>query len=312
MRALIKILYLLFILISSVGCISYLEITKNLPPEIKLDKKPLDIAFVNLYDYEMLDFNSDNKIEVYYSGTKKLLESLNTTFKNNDRFNFVITDTLVKGRCWDILQGRLSSDSVVYYCREGNAEYLLVLDAFRLYFDKEMEVKKEDDGTKSRTAHYSLVLKVGLSLYDSTGFLIDQSTISNSKFYQSRSVASGLLAIGPSMGGTGTETNALASELGGDYIKKFYPTSVIEMKQIYVGKKFAEITPLMKNGKWEEAKEKLLLCIDSDNYKLRRRASHNLCVAYEALGRMDLAEKWRNESRSPKLKDSNYKPDKAE
>lgn len=308
MKTTVKLLPVFLSTVLFTGCMSYLSIDKQLPPEIQLNQDVYSISLVNLYDYEMVDFHNPNKISVFQSGVNGFLDQLEKSFEYDARFDLRNTNELVKGRWQDHLPERpLSKDSIKLFCKEYNTELLLALEAYNIYFDKDVEVEENEDGSKTRTAYYDLVVYTGLSLYDSTGAIIDRSNLRRSDFYKSREVLSGLLAIGPALGRAGSEINTLSLDLGKEYIKKFNPSFITEQKKYYTGQDMEEVTPLMISGNYEGAAEKLLPMVNGSKYSVRRKAAYNLSVAYELMGDNDSSKKWLKVSKMPQLKNPDYK-----
>lgn len=274
------------------GCISYLQIQKTQPPEIILNEDEQTIQFVNFYDYTTLNFDNEERTKVYISGVNRLIDGLERSFAENPEFSINILDSLVKGRAATTLNYTLNPDSVKYYCLMSNADMLLALEAFEIYYDKDISVSEDENGNKSKTANYYLIVKPGLTLYDKTGNIINSSLFYAEEFIDSRAVILLDIAIRPSYAKRQEEIDRMAFDLGFQYINKFYPTDYLETRSYFTNKNFAPIVPYIQDGNWNKAIEMLLPLAGSGNKKEAKRAAKNLGVVYEALGDMDSAEKW--------------------
>ncbi len=290
-----NILYFLIILLN-IQCTAYMPISKELPPEIEVDEKENTIQLINFYDFNKLDFNNEKKIKVFITGANKMIEGLEKSFAADSHFNLYVSDSLKNGNMKCQSQALLNKDSIELFCLEKHISLLLTLDEFDISLHKEMEVEENEDGSKSRTAHYELNVVAAISLYNSSGEIINRSRLREAEHYKSRSVISGLLAVGPSLARAGDEVNSLAKSMGEGYINKFYPTTISEQRYYYTGKKFSEVTPYIKNFDWQKAIEFLLPLAKSNDTKLARKAAHNLSVVYEALGNYNEAEFWLQKS----------------
>lgn len=289
----------MFLILLHAGCVSYIGITKTLPPEIELDEGQTNMQFKNLYDPAKLDFSNENVTVLFMSGVEMFVEGLSGSFNADPRLNLYVDSVVCEGKSSSFFPSPLGKDSISMFCSDNHVPLLLVLEAFDIYFDKQMEVVKNEDGSKSRTAHYFLVVKAGVSLYDSSGALMDRSMIRQVDHYNSRPVLSGLLAIGPSLAKADEEVNAMARDLGKAYYNKFYPSDIIERREYYTGKKFEEVTPYITAGNWRKAIELLIPLASSEDKKTSVRAAHNLSVVYEASGNEKEAAYWHEKSINP-------------
>lgn len=269
------------------ACVTYVPVTKPLPAEIRLPDNRGEILLVNRFDTSALDFNSDNKAEVFREGLEKYIQGLADGFLSNDHFNLHPGDSLLR-----LPMVEIPPDIVRNLCDQKEKEYLMSLDDFSLYFDQEMEVIKNDDGSKSRTAHYILVAMVRTTFYDSEGSVLHRAQDQQRVLYDSRAVLSGLLAVGPSMGKAGKVVNELAYQLGSSHINKFLPGSTIEIREFFVSKGFGSAHSAYEAGNWKKAEEELLKLSESADTKVSGRAAYNLAVLYENLGAWEKTTHW--------------------
>jgi hypothetical protein len=284
------------LLIILTSCSTYVYFDRALPPEIVPAEKKNTIAFVNLFDYTKLTYTNENKIEVNIAGINKVIEGLGQAFSEDPDFSFQIFDTLVEGHASAGFVSDISLDSIRIICREANANLVLALEAFSTYFDQAIEVEEYDDGSKSRTAYFTLVVKAGFTLYNNAGSRVDRSMITESEMYLSRPALTGIYAIPPSLVKASGEINKLAMAAGKDYVNRFYPSSETVTRKLKTGKEFTEAVTLCKYGNWPEAIKALMPLTESTNPKISGKAAYNLSVVYEAEGNTSMSEYWLNRS----------------
>ena len=291
--------YLLLLLpalvVLCISCYTYVSYPLTTPPEIETGGQHRRIAFVNRYDFLSLNINNDNEREVYVSGARAAIKSLENSFISDHNFDFIIIDTMRAGEAPVNLPDVLDAGIIRNDCENAGADMLLALESFKPEFFIE-SVTEEDENGRSTTNYVDLIVEAGLSLYDRSGDVIDRTVISESKHYQARPALTRFVEIGPSMGKAGEDVNELANRIGPKYIRSFYPGSSMVMKKIYIGKVFSEVTPLFERTDYKGAAELLLPMANSADKKLAGKAAHNLAIAYEAMGDYDVYEYWMRKS----------------
>ncbi len=293
MKTIIKTSVLLILISFSVSsCFTYVLIEKSVPPEIILSKAKNSIAFINKYDYTLPDASREKEQSVIRTGVTQVIEGLKTSLTYNEQIDLYIIDTLVTGKALKNFSDTITADSVRDICRNNNSSLLLVLETFDPRFDWDTEVEEFDDGSKSRTNNFYLIITAGLSLYSSVGELIDRSMISRSELYKSRTALTGIIAFTPSLAKAEDDVRILARMVGEDYTKKFYPATESVNRKILLGKDFLEVASYCHEGNWGKALELLKPLADSPDPGIARKAAHNLSVVYEAIGDDKASEYW--------------------
>lgn len=280
------------------SCISYVSFIKSYPPEISLNANEKKLALVNFYDYTKLDYSNDRKKEVFISGLNQLTGGLAGSFRNDPTYELIKGDSLIPGRLNIYLPSPLSADSAIFFCNKYKVPLLLALEAFDVYFDKEIEVEEDEEGNKSRTAYYTLNVRAGFTLYDSTGRVIDRSYVERSQPHGGgRPVVLRIVSVAPSFGKAGDAINFLAGKAGRSYVDKFYPGEMPVSRSVHNNKPFKEITPLLKANEWDKAIIKLKELAKSKDAKTAQYAAENLAVAYEALGNEEAVNYWQERAK---------------
>ena len=294
MKKLIKNIFVcITILFLNTGCYTYIQMPKIVPPEIMLEENEKTVQLVDFFDVSKLgDLYNEKHFSVYETGIENLKNGFEESFEKNEDYNLFVYDSVQKGHAHNRLPKTLSEDSIKLFCVINNTAILLALESFNIFFDKEIE--ESDDG---KVANYSLVVEAGLSLYDSSGHVINRSEIYLDKFIDSRNVIVLNMAFRPSYKKNQETIDKLSFKIGNNYINKFYPSEVIELKLIYLNKEFDEVIPYIKQYNWEKTIELLKPITESDNKKIAGKAAHNLSVAYEGAGDIENSTYWDEISR---------------
>src|SRR4030043_130850 len=155
---------LIIVILLLTSCFTSVSFNKPAPPEIMLDKPKNNIAFINAFDYTIPDEASKSENNIYRTGITEVIDGLKTSFAYNEQIDFHVIDTLTGQKAPARLSDTLSADSVKNICKTNNSSMLLVLEAFDMNIDFETLVEEYEDGSKSRTNNYYLVISAGLSL----------------------------------------------------------------------------------------------------------------------------------------------------
>ncbi|MFC2126440.1 DUF6340 family protein, partial [Bacteroidota bacterium] len=186
----------------------------------------------------------------------------------------------------------LSRNIIDMLYREYDPDYILTLDNYQLSFDQDVVVEEFDDGSKSKTAHYDLVLNTYSTIYNIHGQVVKKILDELRILHDSRPVLSGLFAVGPSMGKADENVVLISDELGRKFIHKFYPINISEMRPFYHTKEFAVAYQAYRFEDWAKVEKELLELANSPDRKISGRAAYNLSVLYENLNKRSEMENW--------------------
>jgi len=287
-------LQVLFITIGTFisSCTSYVSITTSVPSNIIVTGDNVKFLFVNRFVPEDLDYNNENKVDVYKLGLDKYIEGLKDGFDHDEKFHLILADTTLPSHSAHEPAYNLSTSLILYLCREYDPEYILSLDNYDLFFEKEVEVEEYDDGSKSKTAYYELVLNTYLTIYSTNGMALDKLKEELRILHDERSVVSGLLAVGPSMGKADDNVIKISEDLGKKFIENFYPSKVTELRPFYSAKEFKTAYKAFQRGDWLIVESELLQLVEYPDRKAQGKAAYNLSVLYEHLDRQSEREYW--------------------
>lgn len=264
------------------SCSTFLFFERTVPPEITLEPHNYKIVFLNLFDYTSASFVKEKQEKVYHSAVSSLTGGLNQAFIRDSSMSFSVADTLRKG----IVPGRLTvllPDAIVRsICSQNQSNLLLTLDSLNLNITWDFDVYTNDDGSKTKTKTFYLNSGFYLSLFDSTGKLIDRSALTRSMVYREREALSILITFKPSLANAGKESALLAADAAEDYVSKFYPGTVREFRKLYAGKLFKESNALIMKRDYAGAAILLNKLAESQDANTSRKARFNLSVLNEA------------------------------
>lgn len=264
------------------SCSTLLLIEKPLPPEIQLEPATHTLAFVNLFNYTLPSIVKEKNEETYRTAAINFMRTLNDSFSSDSAFHFIMADTMRK----DIEPGNLTlllpQDSVISLCRLYNADLLLTLDSLNLSITWDFEIIREDDGSKSRIKTFYLNSYFYLSLFNSSGNLIERSEVSKASIYKERLAISILITFKPSLANASNDAGFLATKAAEDYVNKFYPSTIKESRMLYTGKIFAESNSLIFRKDWNGAENLLIKIAENPDKNISRKAKYNLSVVSEA------------------------------
>jgi hypothetical protein len=294
-----KIAGSVFIILMAItsSCYTYVLFEKPTPPEIIPEKQVNKIAFINAYDYTIPDTASRSENNIYQAGVSGVINGLKKSFASDDNIQFIITDTLKKGKSPAALPDSLNPDSVRNVCRITNSDMLLVLEAFNMNMDWEQEVEEDEDGSRSRTNNYYLNMSAGLSLYSESGDVIDRSMDQCRSLHESRAALIGIAVFVPSIYKAEKQVEPLAEFVAENYVNKFYPGTTSVSRKIYYAKNMMEADKYLMGHDWSSAIELLKPFAESPDPKIARKAANNFSIAYEAMGNDRAAEFWLNKSK---------------
>jgi hypothetical protein len=278
------------------SCVTTTSYFRTLPPELVLPDDYQSASVISAFDTTRLDFNQEKKVTVFSNGAATVVKTLSEYLENEKQIVTTLSDSLITGNA-DVYHENDSIDSERRrrLCKRMDTDFLIVMESYSLDFYQDVDVVKNDDGSKTRTAYYDLVAGASIHLYDNQGELFD-TWFHEARYidYDVRQVLSGLLAIGPLMGNAGKEVNELSGDIGRNWVARLSPSEIEVVKSIYNHKFLRSSNNAMLRGDWQNAISILTPLASSDDPKTSGRASHNLSVAYEALNDLESARKWRN------------------
>ncbi|WP_299708182.1 DUF6340 family protein [uncultured Pontibacter sp.] len=280
------------------GCVTLVTMETVRPPVVQVAHDQWKVLVVNRYDAAQHASNKNERVlEVLRDGAYQAAGGVMGAIYNDSTFVLVNPDLAVSLPSSSATT-QLSPTEIKDLYAGYSPHLILTLDKFDTRLGKEVETYEDEDGFRSKTANYDLIVTSSWSLYDSTGTVLDRTTIQQQDYYDSRAVISGLLAIGPAMGKAGPEINRLAVETGYSYWDRFYPQPMLLVRQVHQRKGLNGAVFMLYTLQFQQAIDALLPLAQDAAYKHQGKAAHNLAVAYEATGNYEQAIHWARQAES--------------
>jgi hypothetical protein len=280
MKALIRFFLIASLIPVLTTCSKIVYITKGSDPEIILQNGHQEIVFINFFDYTNPVNVKKKDMGSFQAGVAGFMEGLYTSSYDSS-FSFLIGDTLKKASVTGLLTTLLPEDTINAICNRYTTDYLLALDSISISFDWEITGNKNFDGI-NKTKDIYLNTRYFLSLYSSTGDLINRSEVDKSTLYRSRPTLYGFITVEPSIAKAWLAAGRLSYQAAKDYVEKFYPHKEQITEQLYTGKPFKESNDYIFAKNWNQAIGLLEQLSKSQDQSIAEKARHNLEIVREA------------------------------
>lgn len=266
-------------------------VTAQEPAEIFVMPAARQLAVINRFDAAQLTYTKEQKVEVFRAGAAEAVRAAVRQLQADSTFRLAPHDTLVHAAAG--VAAPLPTATVQQLCRHWRARGLLALESFDASMRQDEVVKQEDsDGSTSKTAAYSLVVRTRWTLYDAQGKVLNQSTAEVARPYQQRAVLSGLLAAGPALAQAGAKVQELAGLAGTEYGQRYLPKQLTLERNYYTSRELETAAASLHRRDWVAAATPLKTLAASADAKLAAKAAYNLSVVYEAINDLDEALRW--------------------
>jgi hypothetical protein len=307
MKKLFGIISKLFLLAVIPACTAPVFFEKTLPPEISVSIEKATASLVNTFNFALQENEKEKYREAYDFAATELLHDLFETFQNDNPFRILEADTLQLGNTPYFPGANLPPEFIRNYCQEKSTPYLLAVSSLSIWFSGE-NANEEDEYAKPlsiRSQNVFLLLQAELSLYDSSGSIVNRQTIAHRVLYRTRSsLTSEVWLFTPGLKKAAPSITILAKGITKDYYDRFHPKTVTESKILFAGKGFGKMRRYIDEGNWDAAIKELLPLADSQDPKQACRAAYNLAVIYEIIRNMPQHEFWLNKSGGIKPQES--------
>ncbi len=175
---------------------------------------------------------------------------------------------------------------------EFQATDAAVITSFDVYFNQTgVEVSRDSDGSKSRTAYYDIESRMDYAWYDDMG-LFQENKVEISRYHSSRIVLSGLLAAGPNIVKKSDDATEITFENSRRYLNYYFPGQEARYRMLFLSKRIGNIKPMVKAGDYLRALNESILYTSGQNSEDVARANYNCAVLSEALGNSVEAKKY--------------------
>jgi hypothetical protein len=124
-------------------------VSTSIPANILVTVDSACFLFINRFLSEDLDFNNENKVEVYKVGSEKYIDRLRYGSDQDEKYHFIFADTVLPSHSAHESAYNLTIDIINNLSEKYNPDCILTLDNYDLFLDREVEVDEYDDGSKS-------------------------------------------------------------------------------------------------------------------------------------------------------------------
>ena len=291
MRKQISIVLIICIAQSFSACVNTNFVATKIPSRPVYEVSPKRIVLVSTYDLNTEKYRN-KKLQLFNE-----LRDLSLVRMAEDLEKRTATETIVlRGYDAASIQAEEHAALAEVLLKKYKATDAIFLNKLELYFlQTGVEVERDVDGSKNRTAYYDIVSNINYAWYDEQG-LFQQDNVQLQRFYQSRWVLSGLLAAGPNVVKKGDDALEYTFENGRRYLNLYFPGYEERQRVFFSSKKIGDIHALVKSGNYELALAESEQYTNAANTEHASLANYNCAVLCEILGRYEQVKTYLNRS----------------
>jgi hypothetical protein len=285
-RSIYSLLILVFL---AAGCYAPSTITTTVPtyPSRSFKTPPQNIVVANAYDVTTASVR-ENKEKLFAELLNLTVRTTSDEITKRSGIPSVFVDGYSVNSQSDSSVNKLIDDKL--------ATHAIMITKFNSWFEQtHVDVTKNEDGSKNRQAFYDIIVDIGYSLHDVTGYKFD-TLISVRRFHSSRGVLSGLLAAGPNIVSNADDAAEGIHANVDMYLKSFFIGSENRVRFLYIAKEFKEMQSALKVMDYQRAFEISERLIANNDQQISAMASYNCAVLLERSGDYDQVKSYLKES----------------
>ena len=258
----------------------------NYPATARFEKTPARVVFVNSFNAADLGVR-ERKENVLQKASAMTLTAAAELFKSLDG----LTVVAVEEGIFNENNNADTASLIRQLSKKHTADYVISLDDFSGAFEQDhVEVTRETDGSKTKTAHYNIRSTTTFKLFNADGKSLHVFAGEAIMPHSSRSVVSGLLAAGPALPSNVNDLKAVSKLAVAQAFKTYFPVKATVQRALFFDGPLKTSNVALMKGDYETAKQELRKLIDNADPKLASHAAYNLAVAYESTGEMTAAK----------------------
>lgn len=254
--------------------VTYMVATR---PVYTISPAPQKILLINSCDICAKKFR-ENKEQLFVSITDDLLDSAakriaqKTGISTQPLYGF----TNITGNTDSLLTALLL---------EKNATHAIVISAFDVYFSQtHVEVTKDPNSkSKSRQAFYDIVSDIHFRFYNRDS-LIKTMELLTARYHSSRSVASGLLSVGPNVVVQEKDARSISLDNLQQYLNYFFPGQKPRTRTFLGEKGFENMLAAIDKKDYETALLEARLLSTNASKNKAALACYDCAILYEMKG----------------------------
>lgn len=258
-----------------------LTYTVRTEPRQSIDPQPQKILLFNTYDPTTAN-NRKNAEEVSRELTDDVLNQLADVISRRMNVPTEVVPGLTHLAPFGYPLGQL--------LQKHNASHAIAITYFYVAFQQtRVDVTRTPEG-KSREAYYDICNTINFELYDSTT-LLDKSSYPVCRPHSSRSVASGLLAFGPSYKNNKSDFAKLSTQNSQVFLRRYFPGEATVTRPLFTGGDFKIAADAVARNDWEAALTEYQRIAETARDRVAAMALYNCAVLSER--RSDRKEAYR-------------------
>lgn len=282
MKRIFHALSFITLVILASSCTTVVQMQRTYRPESVLPADSAKFVFVNFFDYRIPEYIKDKYEIAYAVAVRGYIDGLGETVLMDPGGSFAIGDTLNDGFSVSSMQLPEFTDTVKAICGSHGADMLIALDSMNLWIDWDINLEEDDEGDNMLVKDFYLYANSYMTLYTSSGEIIDRCAGEKSTFIKSKYTIFGMVG-GPTITKAREAVRSLSRDAAKDCIGKFYPFTENYTETLYKGGPLNKINELIIAGHAEEAVSPLKALTNSTDQSLAKKASSNLVVVNNIL-----------------------------
>jgi hypothetical protein len=241
-------------------------------PKRALDPPARRVVVASNYDV-LKESYRDKKQDQFILLIDGALRSIEIQVERNSEVEII----LQRGRTIIPAENDSSVNALIH---STEADYLVLLDSFNVFFDQtQVEVTTTEEG-KSREAYYDIIAFINYDLIGRSGVSESFPTLVR-RFHSSRNVISGFLAAGPNIVSNHEDAVAIVELNVKEFLRNFFPGKEERLRPIYTSKGFANLPDYIKSGDLSSAVRDCEAQALNGDRKIVAMAYYNLAVLAE-------------------------------
>ena len=271
------------------GCSKPIIIHNTLPYEPRkiLEPPARHVVVANGFDVDAQSFR-DNKEEQFKLLINGALQFMALSIEGHSDIEVNIERDL------SIIPGKVDS-CMTSLMKMHDANYLVYIERFDIYFNQTDVVVTEDEDGKSREAYYDIISEIDYNLVARSGGK-EFVPINLTSFHSTRNVISGLFAAGPNIVSNHEDAVEMTRLNVNEFLRNYFAGTDERFREISTSGDFGNLEPLLIAKDYQAA---LAFCekyTNSPNKKTAARAFHYMAIIAEHMGDFEKTQEYLSRS----------------
>jgi hypothetical protein len=267
------------------GCTSFLSYAVTYPPLRRMPENERKVLVASTQEAHTFTQGGEGRKEVLKSGAETVVQSSHYSFGLQKGFSTQLYPEL-------LMESSLHPTFVDSLLESTASRHLLVMTSFDAQMIQDEVVRsRSEEGTVNKEAYYSLQVTTYWKHFRYGEGIVDVFPVIDRRPHSSRSVISGLLAVGPSLKNASDQIYVQSRGCGEALAASFVPQQMPVSRPFFHRKQFADAYTIAIRGNYEEAIRVLEPHTKLGKVRDQSRAFYNMALCYEAQGDIATAER---------------------